>query len=680
MDPIHNKVIITTSNKAQAIRKLNDYWQLKSYILKIENDPKILTSPAYQAKAIKFLEDHSAVNDNAFWNKLSDKDKAKVTEVLNFQDIPDEKHFRIQPTSFRSEVFIILSGKVSVKPGLHSDPTIYYPGEIFGATDYFNSFEKGVEPDYHAMKNGGFAPQSDVITARAERAVLIRLSFHDFNKHILNPEKPQDDAKQREEDSSIAMIKYEDFVDDDVLCVKIFKMCKKVLNNHMFAFMDSYKLIPRNGSMPSIEFYHEGNLGREIILSENDDPKCVYFVLEGSIRLDITPYRNNNKTPTMSLKRKGKKVLSIKTAMMSIMLFEPGSMILFESECFHVGQSFVPKTKENSRKTPVNRKSKASSTSSIILNHDNHKLTTIKSTNTFITNDNDRITSPKKSPLGKNNVILNPNNNNSNNNNNDSINNNKIMLKIQSSKITLTPSGSVSNITNYNRSQNKQIILSNDLNIITKPLYSMKLVFDKPTKYLKIPYELFTIQFTDENMQTFGKGIRNQLLQANNSVLTCLQKHKSWILGNLDLNSNQEQKRLLSKSLDSVSARFLLEDLSSSELTDPIGSFSTTPNLAYYESQVQMNEYEQFASNGMSTYEHTRNIPFIPNKYNLKSSIYGTGLGPNDYTFKGSILQTIQSETTPNSSSSSVVGITHGMELAELLDLQINKPLSLIYQ
>ena len=210
----------------------------------------------------------------------------------------------MQKNRLRASVYVVLSGTASVVKGGTTEAVVYQPGQVFGATDLFNDVVKNLD----AYNN--IEPEFPDDVVELENGTFMRLELGDLYNRVLNP-PVEEEEDTREEDERIAEMSYEDLTEDDKFYIRVYKRTKELVNKNFFSFCDAYRMIPKNASMPAFKFYHEGSLGREIYLDEND-PIFVFIIIEGAVRVDLATTRENRGHHALSCKRKGRKPMFVK--------------------------------------------------------------------------------------------------------------------------------------------------------------------------------------------------------------------------------------------------------------------------------------------------------------------------------------------------------------------------------
>jgi hypothetical protein len=92
----------------------------------------------------------------------------------------------------------------------------------------------------------------------------------------------------------------------------VYKRTRQLINADLFAFLDAYRLIPKNARTPAYRYYREGIFGRELHL-DPEEALSVYIIIDGGIRLDIEAHREDpqHNVHALSCKRKGKKPMVV---------------------------------------------------------------------------------------------------------------------------------------------------------------------------------------------------------------------------------------------------------------------------------------------------------------------------------------------------------------------------------
>ncbi len=288
------KIIVTTQLKKEAVNKLSDFWGVKSMLLKTKHEPLTAGNTEYKEKLQSYLDQNSQINEHRFWNSLNKKDKDKASELLKVQEMADAK-FKIDMTDDENaEIFVVLDGKATVTDE-SGDEQIYGKGEVFGSLELFNKFSEVDEngdpiPVVKKERKLGTRLVSIIHHGAVIRGTLLRMTLNDFRKFVAEPEEEVIPPDETEQDQEIAGIPFTEMTEDDKFYVNVFKRAQRVLNPNIFSFLDSYRLIARNSRMSSYKHYKESRMGYEFFLGERD-PRLVFIVLDGALRLDIISAR-----------------------------------------------------------------------------------------------------------------------------------------------------------------------------------------------------------------------------------------------------------------------------------------------------------------------------------------------------------------------------------------------------
>ena len=66
---------------------LNDYWAVKSLLLKSRQAPNLLNDPEYQEKMLNFLDNSTLVGEQPLWANLNKEQKLLATKYLRLQEV-----------------------------------------------------------------------------------------------------------------------------------------------------------------------------------------------------------------------------------------------------------------------------------------------------------------------------------------------------------------------------------------------------------------------------------------------------------------------------------------------------------------------------------------------------------------------------------------------------------------
>lgn len=281
---------------------------MKGLFLQSKLDPRLVENKEYQQKTVDFLDRHSDLVDQKFWNNLNPTEKLKASRFLIFQEIEGDRNLRVSSKKDQAELFVVMHGNVIVKSQDTLEEVEYKQGEVFGAVDLFNVASENINDEHDVPKELDESRTMTVSTRN--RGCYVRLSFSDYYKYVANNEVEEDLEAERKEFSKIAEIDYQLLTEEDKLCVESYKIAKKVLNKNLFLFMDAYKMIPRNARGPSSKYLMHGNLGREVVL-KGSDARSIIVVLDGSVRLEIVAKRKISREHTIAYKRRGVKPMVI---------------------------------------------------------------------------------------------------------------------------------------------------------------------------------------------------------------------------------------------------------------------------------------------------------------------------------------------------------------------------------
>lgn len=313
--------------KVEAVQKLLNYWMMKTDLLKKREDPTLFAQKEIQEKAKKYLTENSDLNEYQFWNMLSDEAQSKAMQCFAMQEIQPPAKEKVSGKELKAAIYVVLSGSATVKNSTGRQETRYGPGQLFGAIDQFNQVAKRRVSFQETIKERE-KECDDVI--EFDSGTFMRLELKDLYGLLRgNEDEDTTEEETRELDAEIAGINWEDLTDDDKFYIRVYKRCKTLMNKNFFSFLDSYRMVPKNATMPAYRYYNEGALGREVYLDERD-PTWVFVIIDGSMRVELCLTHDSSasegsekkKSNTLSCNRKGRKSMHVKVRMhyKSIML------------------------------------------------------------------------------------------------------------------------------------------------------------------------------------------------------------------------------------------------------------------------------------------------------------------------------------------------------------------------
>lgn len=281
--------------------------------MQIRANPELLKDPTFQLQTMRYVQENTELATMAFWKKLTPEAQMKACQYLVMHEMKETNYFRIDPSQDKAAIYVILSGSAEVKEGLDSHESVFTVGDIFGATEMFEEATKNPNAfDFNNLPEK-LTTMNNSKQATLHKGTYMRLSLFDFHEHVLkNP--AEEEEKMREEAAKISGIRWEDLTEDDKFYVRVYKRTRQLINSDLFAFLDSYKLIPKNARTPAYRYYREGVFGRELHL-DPEEALSVYIIIDGGIRLDIEAKREDDpdhNIHTLSCKRKGKKPMVIR--------------------------------------------------------------------------------------------------------------------------------------------------------------------------------------------------------------------------------------------------------------------------------------------------------------------------------------------------------------------------------
>lgn len=291
-------------------------------MLQARRDPRVLNDPDFIRQAREYYESSSTLANQEFWNNISEDTKTKTVQHLILQEVNEPEQLRMVQTKDKAAVYIILSGSVEIQNDPNQEGVVLGPGQMFGALDLFNKVTNDVK-GYRNIENHDILGDK-VVQARVRKGAYVRISMADFLDHVMVDDKEEEIRLAQAEDAKIAEIPWAELTDDDKFYIRVYKRTRDLVNRNLFAFLDSYRMVPKNARMPAFKFYHETEIYREINIGP-EEPPSVYIIIHGRIRIEVETKRNKEKSHTLACKRKGKKPMIVKvtpfTQRMAISLF-----------------------------------------------------------------------------------------------------------------------------------------------------------------------------------------------------------------------------------------------------------------------------------------------------------------------------------------------------------------------
>ena len=279
--------------------------------MQVRANPELMHDPAFQLHTMRYVQEHTELPNLSFWKKLTPEAQMKACQFLVMHELSETNYFRIDPSQDKASVYVVLSGTAHVKDGIDGEENVYNVGEIFGSTSMFdeavknpNSFDFDNLPDHlTTMENSK--------QVSMHKGTYMRLSLFDFHRQVLK-DPAEEEQKMRDEAVKISGIRWEDLTEDDKFYIRVYKRTRQLINADLFAFLDAYRLIPKNARTPAYRYYREGIFGRELHL-DPEEALSVYIIIDGGIRLDIEAHREDpqHNVHALSCKRKGKKPMVV---------------------------------------------------------------------------------------------------------------------------------------------------------------------------------------------------------------------------------------------------------------------------------------------------------------------------------------------------------------------------------
>jgi hypothetical protein len=97
------------------MKQLNEFWKMKSIMLKARRDPRVLDDPEYLQKARDYYEANSTLTQQDFWSHMTEATKMKTIRHLILQEVSEPQHLRMVSTKDKAAIYIVLSGTVEVQ-------------------------------------------------------------------------------------------------------------------------------------------------------------------------------------------------------------------------------------------------------------------------------------------------------------------------------------------------------------------------------------------------------------------------------------------------------------------------------------------------------------------------------------------------------------------------------------
>lgn len=306
---------IQTTSKVKLLQKLRDFMGMKSILIQAKRNPKLMSDPMFLERTMEYLKTNTDFTSMPFWESLSEEFRLRAAQCMVLQEVSDTRQLRMISTKDNAAIYVILSGTAEVKEGFDGEEHILGPGEMFGNSELF----KEVLSNIHSYKDtsGDQVLDDRVIFAKMHQGSYLRLSLYDMCKYVFGADQNEEKIDKLEY-SKIAGMNWDELTDDDKFYVKVYLRTRNLVNKHFFAFLDSYRLVPKNSRMPAFKFYCEYERGKMIQLKKHD-PLNVYVVIEGGIKIEIEANRGGG-DHKISCKRKGRKPMIIKVSFVAFVV------------------------------------------------------------------------------------------------------------------------------------------------------------------------------------------------------------------------------------------------------------------------------------------------------------------------------------------------------------------------
>ena len=118
---------------------------------------------------------------------------------------------------------------------------------------------------------------------------LLRLSFKDFAIEVPPPQAYMEELD--EEEYYIATTP--GLLPEDISCLRFNKKMKKILSKTLYDFLMEHEILPQDSRSSSYQYLKEAHRGRSIRI-RREDPKIVYVIVDGSMRLQVIKPKDSN--------------------------------------------------------------------------------------------------------------------------------------------------------------------------------------------------------------------------------------------------------------------------------------------------------------------------------------------------------------------------------------------------
>lgn len=266
---------------------LNDYWAVKSLLLKSRQTPTMLNDPEYQEKMVNFLDNSTSVGEQRLWANLNKKQKLLATKYFRLQEV-GSKTLTLDSKPENAQLFLVINGSVSVKYPRVSESVPYGAGELFGSCKEFNKMCKLYGPrksfydddddeEKNAKLNYTINHGETAIVEAGKFVTMLQININDYNKHVLQINAEREEAERvafaerlRREEEDISGIPHDQLTDADKKYIKVFKTAKQNIAEEVFGFLDHFQFIPRNAQDVTSETRPNSQKGPKLGASQVD--------------------------------------------------------------------------------------------------------------------------------------------------------------------------------------------------------------------------------------------------------------------------------------------------------------------------------------------------------------------------------------------------------------------------
>lgn len=280
-------------------------------MIQMRSNPDLIRDPAFQHQTMQYVREHTELINTPFWTKLTAEAQLKACQYLVMQEVTQPNYIRLEPNKDKAAVYIVLSGTAEIKTGLSQEEVVLNPGEIFGNVPLFDEAVRipnqfNVDDLPHQLTTINHS-----VTATLHKGTFMRLGLKDFHTNVLKNAE-EEEKRMQEEAVEISGIAWEDLTEDDKFYIRVYKRTRTLINYDLFAFLDAYKLVPKNARTPAYKYYREGIFGRELHL-DPDEALHIYVIIDGGIRIEIEARRDDpeHNVHALTCERKGKKPMVV---------------------------------------------------------------------------------------------------------------------------------------------------------------------------------------------------------------------------------------------------------------------------------------------------------------------------------------------------------------------------------